>query len=180
MELNDIVEWRGNYYHLRAINDYNLKNGECSIQLLGPVINDVIANVLPGVQCDFEFEIDNPPTPTSSLWDLTSCDGITTFSGVSFDTTSSLNPGQVIKWGTPEEFTDCYTLATSSASPDLTGSIVYAIFDNCTDASDHGLTGAFLFFVPTEDAYCSSSTSPYRNATEETKTNTKKLCCIIS
>lgn len=38
MELNDIVEFRGNYYHLRAINDYNLKNGECSIQLLGPIL----------------------------------------------------------------------------------------------------------------------------------------------
>ena len=31
MELNDIVEWRGNYYHLRAINDYNLSNGECKL-----------------------------------------------------------------------------------------------------------------------------------------------------
>ena len=38
MELNDIVEFRGNYYHLRAINDYNLKNGECQIQLLGPIL----------------------------------------------------------------------------------------------------------------------------------------------
>lgn len=37
---NDIVEFRGNYYHLRAINDYSLKNGECSIQLLGPILDD--------------------------------------------------------------------------------------------------------------------------------------------
>ena len=40
MELNDIVEFRGNYYHLRFINDYNLKNGECQIQLLGPILSD--------------------------------------------------------------------------------------------------------------------------------------------
>ena len=40
MELNDIVEFRSNYYHLRAINDYNIKNGECSIQLLGPILSD--------------------------------------------------------------------------------------------------------------------------------------------
>jgi hypothetical protein len=40
MELNDIVEFRSNYYHLRAINDYSLKNGECSIQLLGPILDD--------------------------------------------------------------------------------------------------------------------------------------------
>ena len=38
MELNDIVEFRGNDYHLRAINDYNLSTGECSIQLLGPIL----------------------------------------------------------------------------------------------------------------------------------------------
>ena len=38
MELNDIVEFRGNNYHLRAINDYNLNTGECNIQLLGPIL----------------------------------------------------------------------------------------------------------------------------------------------
>jgi hypothetical protein len=40
MELNDIVNFRGNYYHLRAINDYSLKDGTCNLQLLGPVIPD--------------------------------------------------------------------------------------------------------------------------------------------
>ena len=38
MELNDIIEFRGNQYHLRAINDYNLSTGECNIQLLGPIL----------------------------------------------------------------------------------------------------------------------------------------------
>jgi hypothetical protein len=38
MQLNDIVEFRGNNYHLRAINDYNLSTGECNIQLLGPIL----------------------------------------------------------------------------------------------------------------------------------------------
>lgn len=38
MELNDIVSFRGNDYHLRAINDYNLATGECNIQLLGPIL----------------------------------------------------------------------------------------------------------------------------------------------
>ena len=32
MELNDIVFFRGNHYHLRAINKYNLKTGECNLQ----------------------------------------------------------------------------------------------------------------------------------------------------
>jgi len=47
MELNDIVQFRGNYYHLRAINDYNLSNGECSLQLLGPILNDALQFVAP-------------------------------------------------------------------------------------------------------------------------------------
>ena len=38
MELNDIVNFRGVDYHLRAINDYNLSTGECNIQLLGPIL----------------------------------------------------------------------------------------------------------------------------------------------
>lgn len=44
MELNDIVNFRGNYYHLRAINDYSLKDGTCSLQLLGPIIEDALDN----------------------------------------------------------------------------------------------------------------------------------------
>jgi hypothetical protein len=42
MELNDVVNFRGNYYHLRAINDYSLKDGSCNLQLLGPIITDTI------------------------------------------------------------------------------------------------------------------------------------------
>jgi hypothetical protein len=60
MELNDIVEWRGNYYHLRALNDYNLSNGECSLQLLGPILGDVISNILPVDECYFDFSITTP------------------------------------------------------------------------------------------------------------------------
>ena len=53
MELNDIVQWRGNYYHLRAINDYNLKDGTCKIQLLGPIISD--AATVTQLDCSFYF-----------------------------------------------------------------------------------------------------------------------------
>jgi hypothetical protein len=42
MELNDVVNFKGNYYHLRAINDYSLKTGECTLQLLGPIISDTL------------------------------------------------------------------------------------------------------------------------------------------
>jgi len=49
MELNDVVNFRGNYYHLRAINDYSLKTGECNLQLLGPIINTAFSQVLPTI-----------------------------------------------------------------------------------------------------------------------------------
>jgi hypothetical protein len=44
LELNDIIFFRGNHYHLRAINKYNLKTGECQLQLLGPIIDDALDN----------------------------------------------------------------------------------------------------------------------------------------
>jgi len=132
MNLNDIVEWRGNYYHLRAINDYNLKNGECKLQLLGPVIGDAIANQLP-ISCNFDFDITD--TPSTRVWDLVGCNGEPYFYGVQFNTTSSLSQGQVITWGSPEPLSDCYTLYSSSAAPDLTGSIIYSISDNCIDCN---------------------------------------------
>lgn len=40
LKLNDIVLFKGSHYHLRAINDYNLKTGDCKLQLLGPIIED--------------------------------------------------------------------------------------------------------------------------------------------
>jgi len=67
MELNDIVQWRGNYYHLRAINDYNLSNGECNLQLLGPILDDIIPNIIPAIACDFDFSFGCDPTPTTTL-----------------------------------------------------------------------------------------------------------------
>jgi hypothetical protein len=54
MELNDVVFWRGNYYHLRAINDYNISTGECNLQLLGPIIPDTLQGLL-GLDCNFDF-----------------------------------------------------------------------------------------------------------------------------
>lgn len=60
MELNDIVEWRGNYYHLRAINDYNLSNGECKLQLLGPILGDILPDIIPAIACDFNYRVGPP------------------------------------------------------------------------------------------------------------------------
>lgn len=40
LKLNDIILFKGSHYHLRAINNYNLKTGDCKLQLLGPIIKD--------------------------------------------------------------------------------------------------------------------------------------------
>jgi len=76
MELNDIVEWRGNYYHLRAINDYNLSNGECSLQLLGPIITDTISYIFGGT-CTFGFS-SQVYIPSSTTTTTTTASGPTT------------------------------------------------------------------------------------------------------
>ena len=60
MELNDVVNFRGNYYHLRAINDYSLKDGTCNLQLLGPIIGDTLSDLQP-----------TPTPPTGSTADAT-------------------------------------------------------------------------------------------------------------
>jgi hypothetical protein len=50
MELNDIVNFRGNDYHLRAINGYNLSTGQAeSIQLLGPILEGSLDRLAPTV-----------------------------------------------------------------------------------------------------------------------------------
>ena len=47
MELNDLVQWRGNTYHLRAINEYNISTGECKVQLLGPILEGAFSRNIP-------------------------------------------------------------------------------------------------------------------------------------
>lgn len=77
MELNDIVNWRGNYYHLRAINDYNVKTGECKIQLLGPILKDT-----------FDGVVIRPTTTTTT----TTAGPTTTTTTVAPTTTTTLAP----------------------------------------------------------------------------------------
>jgi len=42
LELNDVVNWRGDLYHLRSLNDLNLKTGEVKVQLLGPLLEGTL------------------------------------------------------------------------------------------------------------------------------------------
>lgn len=64
LELNDLVQFRGNLFHLRSINEYNITTGECQIELLGPIISDAAdRNVAPvanygDFNCDFNADFD--------------------------------------------------------------------------------------------------------------------------
>jgi hypothetical protein len=60
LQLNDIIEWRGNMYHLRAINNYSVKTGKCDLQLLGPIISDTFGTIPP-----------QPATSASISWSFT-------------------------------------------------------------------------------------------------------------
>jgi len=62
IELNDLVQFRGNLFHLRSINDYNITTGECQIELLGPILAGAAdRNVAPvanygDFNCDFNAD----------------------------------------------------------------------------------------------------------------------------
>jgi len=81
MQLNDIVNFRGNYYHLRAINDYSLKTGECNLQLLGPIIADTFASAE-----------SNTPTTTTTTTTSTTTTSTTTTSTTTTTTSTTLAP----------------------------------------------------------------------------------------
>jgi hypothetical protein len=77
MELNDVVNFRGNYYHLRAINDYSLKTGQCNLQLLGPIIPDT-----------FTARYPVPPTTTTTTSTTTTSTTTTTTTSTTTTTTT--------------------------------------------------------------------------------------------
>jgi hypothetical protein len=84
-ELNDIVNFKGNYYHLRAINDYNLKTGECKIQLLGPIISDT-------------FGISSADIVTTTTTTTTTAAPTTTTTTIAPTTTTTTQAGIRLDW----------------------------------------------------------------------------------
>lgn len=94
MELNDIVEWRGNYYHLRAINDYSFTTGECKLQLLGPIIEDSLDPLY--ADCYSYFIYADPESSTEFDW--IDCDGngqSTTLSAGGSSSITCVRPGTI-------------------------------------------------------------------------------------
>jgi hypothetical protein len=151
MELNDIVEWRGNYYHLRAINDYNLSNGEAGIQLLGPVLGDVIANTLPGIPCNFDFSIESYTAPleccapviTSASLSGPNVEILFTTSSGCLDciaTTIQLSTDNV-NWGGNN--TGGCSSPRSITAP--TSSVYYRMYTDCTGSVSSSVSNSYLY-----------------------------------
>jgi hypothetical protein len=122
IELNDIVSFRGEFWHLRYINDYNLKNGECVIQLLGPIYPQALPFSLPP---------DTPSTTTSTSTSTTTttlppCEynGITIDCVTGTTTTSTSTSTSTSTTSTttqcPVNVNDCYlwTFTRTAPGPD--------------------------------------------------------------
>jgi len=117
MELNDIVEFRGNYYHLRAINNYNLRTSECDLQLLGPVLPEAIRAALPVVlDCDFDISVESFNTTTTTSTTSTTTTAAPTTTTTLAPTTTTTTPAPTSTTTTTAAPTTTTTSTTSTTS----------------------------------------------------------------
>jgi len=114
MELNDVVNFRGNYWHLRAINNYSLKTGDCDIQLLGPVDAPVIDNLL--AECAFTFTSSVIPPPQLATYNFSGNSSPTSTAGTFIDFNGVTRNIERYTFGTD------YTFVAISGSVNVSGS----------------------------------------------------------
>ena len=151
MELNDLVQFRGNYYHLRAINDYDLTTGECLVQLLGPIISDALATQQFGTAPSGSI----PPGPgVCCAPTITSITGSGANINIFFTTSSGCAECTAT---TVQSSTDGVTFGSNNTggcdSPRTitapTGSTYYRMYTNCSSAtSSFSNTGSFTPAAP--------------------------------
>ena len=131
MELNDIVNWRGNYYHLRAINDFSLKTGECSIQLLGPIIADTFDVVLPPpvAPATVKIHLEEYNASPTAFFDLNAtANGTTYFFSGDFSQSVAPNTSIVqmeVAQNTPSQNWGPYLTASATMSITDNGSTIF-------------------------------------------------------
>jgi len=181
MELNDIVDFRGNYYHLRAINDYNLKTGECNIQLLGPILEDAIGSgevdcnfgftsEISTAECDFDFIAEETTTTTTSTTTGTTTSTTTETTTTTTSTTQPVETCTLYGVGTATGGTSIFTYVecgtgetiTTFVSPTVGGQV-------CSRTFPSGGTGINVVVIGTCTAPLPTTTS---TTTEPTTTST--------
>jgi hypothetical protein len=104
MDLNDLVNLRGNTYHLRSINNYNLTTGECDIQLLGPILEGAFSRSVPRPLPP--GELPEPPVgpvepvePTTTTTTSTTTTTTTTTTSTTTTTTTTTAPPDIYTHG---------------------------------------------------------------------------------
>jgi hypothetical protein len=173
MELNDIVNWRGNYYHLRAINEYNLKTGDCSIQLLGPIIADTFGGINPFTTTTTTTTA--APTTTTTSTTTTTTEGPTT-------TTTTVSPTScacyIFENPTEDTLDVTYTVCegdvvTVSIAGGLTVTdcVQYLQPINVDAGIVHGICAGFIQLCATEGD-CSACASATTTTTSTSTTTT--------
>jgi hypothetical protein len=198
MELNDIVEFRGNYYHLRAINNYNIRTSECDLQLLGPVLPEAIQAALPPVlDCSFDISVAAfnttttttttaaptttttttiaPTTTTTSTSTTTTSTSTTTLAPTTTTTTAAFYATALFNWAKMTSGTGSlnYNYLGTSYTATLSGSAILSAI--CMDTS--GSIPAFHNYGSTnyiggQPFFCSGSANKAFNITVRNSTTT--------
>lgn len=166
IELNDVVNFKGNYYYLRAINDYSLKTGECNIQLLGPIGNVGISS-----------EIINTPTttagPTTTTTTIsgsttTTTAGTTTTGGPT--TTTTFGPATKVVAHNCQDYYDFNTYCVQQSSTPAIGDVYRDAYGTCYTISsiptDQTLPCVGNLWLVGGEGSCSSSACITTTTTE--------------
>jgi hypothetical protein len=169
MELNDIVNFKGNYYHLRAINDYSIKTGECNIQLLGPLGSN-----------EFSSDFINTPRTTTTAAPTTTTTTIsgstttttlaTTTTTAGTTTTTTFGPAIRVVAHNCQDFYDFNTYCVQASSTPAIGDVYRDSFGTCytitSIPSDQTLPCVGNLYLVGGEGSCSSSTCVTTTTTE--------------
>ena len=161
MELNDIVNFKGNYYHLRAINDYSIKTGECNIQLLGPIGST-----------DFASDFNNTPrtTTTAGPTTTTTTRATTTTTTAGTTTTTTFGPSTKVVAHNCQDFFDFNTYCVQTATTPAIGDVYRDSYGTCytitSIPSDQTLPCVGNLYLVGGEGSCSSSACVTTTTTE--------------
>jgi len=170
MELNDIVQFRGNYFHLRAINEYDVKTGVCKIQLLGPILGDAVDRTVIPINCEFDFTaVEYIPPTTTTTTTLTPTTTTTTTT-----TVYCSNPTGLVLLCTDSNGCNAGVVLNSCVSGSVIGVPATPYNESrtvteCVDG-DNVFASGNNGFVVTGYASCSSTTTTTSTSTTTTST----------
>lgn len=133
IELNDVVNFKGNYYYLRAINDYSLKTGECNVQLLGPIGNIGISQEIINTPTTTTTAGPTTTTTTISGSTTTTTMGTTTTGGPT--TTTTFGPATKVVAHNCQDYYDFNTYCVQQSSTPAIGDVYIDSYGTCYEIS---------------------------------------------